>query len=195
MRLPLDAIGAENLSAIFRLCYVQVALDPLHPGGKAPSASNSYDVFIPAPDDLTKDAAFRWHLTTRNFFAFLFGKPLVGIHLGKTLVDLQERIHFFRPGHPDNHNELVVYLENLGYFEFAHCPDYSLGVLYFAEHYELKELWVDAFAHCVGMNKMLSQSTEYWVGGIIPVCSVQLKANVSNSSPLASLNTSSRTRI
>jgi len=125
-----------------------------------------YNVFIPAPDHETKDAAFRWHLTTRNFFAFLFGKPLVGIQLGKTLVDLQERIHFFRPGNPDNHSDFMTFLENLGYLEFAHCPDYSLALLYFAEHYEIKEQWTDAFAHCVGMNKMLNESSEYWVSSM-----------------------------
>jgi hypothetical protein len=123
-----------------------------------------YELFIPAPYEYVKEAAFRWHLTTRNFFAFLFGKPLVGVHLGKTLIELRERIHLFRPGNHNNDNDLLEYLENLGYLEFAHCPDYSLGLLQFAEQYELKELWIDAFAHCVGMNEILSESPEF------PVC-------------------------
>jgi len=123
-----------------------------------------YELFIPAPNEYLKEAAFRWHLTTRNFFAFLYGKPLVGVHFGKTLVELQELLHLFRSGNSNNDNDLMKYLENLGYLEFAHCPDYSLGLLQFAEHYQLKELWIDAFTHCVGMNEILSESSEF------PVC-------------------------
>ena len=90
----------------------------------------------------------------------------MGVHLGNTLIDLQERIHLFRPENRNNDNDLMEYLENLGYLEFAHCPDYSLGLLQFSEHYGLEDLWIDAFAHCVGMNEILSESPEY------PVCEV-----------------------
>lgn len=155
LRVPLDVVRANNLSAIFCLCYAQ---------RERSADSNLCELFIPAPDESTKDAAFRWHLTTRNFFAFLFGKPLVGTQLGRTLIELQERIYVFRPGNPNNHNDLMEYLENLRYLEFAHCPDYALGLLQFAEHYELQELWIDAFAHCVGMNQLLSESSEFLVG-------------------------------
>lgn len=158
-RVPLEVVRTNNLSAIFCLCFAPTSVDNL-----ARSAnSNPCELFIPAPDEYTKDAAFRWHLTTRNFFAFLFRKPLVGTKLGRTLIELQERIHVFRPGNPNNHKDLMEYLENMGYLEFSHCPDYSLGLLQFAEHYELKELWIDAFTHCVGMNKILSESPEFSV--------------------------------
>jgi len=167
LRVSLAAVRASNLSSNFCLCHAQISAK----GGTNHSLDRDHNIdspvhglFIPAPEKYTKEAAFRWHLTTRNFFAFLFGKPLVGVHLGKTLIDLQERIHLFRPGNPNNDSDLMEYLKELGYLEFAHCPDYSLGLLQFAEHYELKELWIDAFAHCVGMNEILSESPEF------PVC-------------------------
>ena len=157
LRVPLNAVRANNLVSVFGLRRAYVSSDPR-------TNLSLYELFVPAPNEYLKDAAFRWHLTTRNFFAFLFGKPLVGVHFGKTLVDLQERIHLFRSGNSSNDNDLMAYLGNLGYLEFAHCPDYSLGLLQFAEHYQLKELWIDAFTHCVGMNEILSESSEFPVG-------------------------------
>lgn len=159
LRVPLEAVRANNLSAIFCLCFAQISVESL----AYVNGTNVCELYIPAPDEYSKDAAFRWHLTTRNFFAFLFRRPLVGIHLGRTLIDLQERIHLFRPGNRNNHNDFMGYLDSMRYLDFAHCPDYSLGLLQFAEHYQLKELWIDAFAHCVGMNKILSESPEFLV--------------------------------
>src|SRR5688572_13845637 len=54
--------------------------------------SPTWEVYIPAPEHSSREAAFQWHLTTRNFFAFLFNKPLVGSRLGTSLINLQERI-------------------------------------------------------------------------------------------------------
>jgi len=60
----------------------------------------------------------------------------------------------------------MSYLEDMGYLDFAHSPDYALAALYYAEHYELHDLWVDAFVHCVGMNDELSISPEFEVGPV-----------------------------
>lgn len=105
-----------------------------------------------------------WHLTTRNFFAFLMDKPLVGSCLSEALLDLQDRLDLVRPNDPNNHHDLMSYFERSGYLEFSHCPDYSLAFLHFAERSEQYDLWVDAFVHSVGMNEMLTLSPEFNVG-------------------------------
>jgi hypothetical protein len=94
----------------------------------------------------------------------------VGAQFAKALIDLQERIHILRPEDADNHKDFMAYLEEIGYLEFGHCPDYALGLLAFAEHYQLQPLWVDAFAHCVGMNDQLSLSAEFEVKRVQPRC-------------------------
>jgi hypothetical protein len=43
------------------------------------------------------------------------------------------------------------------------CTDYALASLFYAEHYKLRDVWVDAFAHCVGMNESLVLSPEFSV--------------------------------
>lgn len=131
------------------------------------------NLYIPAPDDVCRQDAFKWHVTTRNFFAFLLGKPLVGSHMGQTFVDLQERIQLFRSDLIDNREDFLQYTEDQGYRDFAECTDYALASLFYAETYKLRPVWIDAFAHCVGMNESLSLSPEYAVRSL-PLVSVSL---------------------
>ena len=121
------------------------------------------EIFIPAPDGSSKDDAFEWHLVTRNFFAFSCGKAMVGRSLGASLIDLYDRLNVWRPENPRNAEELVEYADNTGYLHFTHCPDYSLAMLHLAERLQNSDLWINAFAHCVGMHDMLSISSEVQV--------------------------------
>lgn len=125
--------------------------------------TNMVELYIPAPEDASKEASFQWHITTRNFFAFVFGKPLVGSHLGQALVGLQERMQLFRSGQIDNCSEFLEYAEDQGYRDFVDCSDYALAMLYYAEHCKLRDVWIDAFVHCVGMNESLTLSQEFAV--------------------------------
>jgi hypothetical protein len=165
----LDEIQAAKFEAIFSMFYNEIASkgsllgNPTFGGSERLGKSAICEIYMPPPDYSSKDDSFTWHITTRNFFAFLFGKPLVGSCLSKSMIDLQERIHLFRPHDANNHSDLIAYLERMGYLDFAHCPDYALALLTFAEFYELQDLWIDAFVHCAGMNEWLSLSTEFEV--------------------------------
>ncbi|KAJ4374006.1 hypothetical protein N0V83_002745 [Neocucurbitaria cava] len=61
------------------------------------------------------------------------------------------------------------YAENQGYRDLLECTDYALANLYYGERYKLREVWIDAFAHCVGMNDSLTLSPEYAVSISIPM--------------------------
>ncbi|EUC38788.1 hypothetical protein COCCADRAFT_81989 [Bipolaris zeicola 26-R-13] len=122
---------------------------------------STMELFIPAPAEVARQDSFRWHITTRNFFAFLLGKPLVGDHMGQAYVDLQERLDLFRPDHPNNVQDFLSYAEDQGYRDLVECTDYALASLFYAERYKLRDVWVDAFAHCVGMNESLALSPEF----------------------------------
>ena len=118
---------------------------------------------IPAPDNLSREEAFRYHLTTRNFFAWMFEKPLVGGRLGDALIALLDRMNEFRPNSQFNQEDLLAYLDDQGYTDFRDCPDHALAVLQFAEKFQDRELWTDAFVHCAGMWDLLDKSTEFEV--------------------------------
>jgi hypothetical protein len=120
------------------------------------------ELYIPAPDYASREEAFNWHITTRNFFAYILGQPLVGRHMGQTYVDLYERLQLFRSD-VNNHQDFLAYAENQGYRDLVECTDYALASLYYAEKYKLRDVWIDAFTHCVGMGDSIALSPEYMV--------------------------------
>jgi hypothetical protein len=158
---------------MLNICYAQIASRDGPETQQLMSMSSSLilpsrelgvvNLFIPVPEGTSRQDSFKWHLTTRNFFAFLLGKPLVGYHMGQTFVDLQERLQLFRSGLVDNHQDFLQYAEDQGYRDFSECTDYALASLFYAEVFKLRPAWIDAFAHCVGMNESLSLSPEYAV--------------------------------
>ena len=90
--------------------------------------------------------------------------PLAGKALGKAVVGVLERINVYRPGHEaQNRLDIVSYVELQRYLDFRECADHALAALHFAESFEMEDLWVDAFAHCVGLNHCLHESLEYKV--------------------------------
>ncbi|MCJ1350382.1 MAG: hypothetical protein MMC33_000363 [Icmadophila ericetorum] len=126
-----------------------------------PTSTGKYELYIAAPQELNREDAFKYHLTTRNFFAWMFEKPVVGPTLGDALISLQERMDDFRPDKEENEDDMLAYLDSQGYTDFRECPDHALAVLRFAEKFQYKDLWTDAFVHCVGMNDRLISSAEF----------------------------------
>ncbi|KAH9863255.1 hypothetical protein IAQ61_009532 [Plenodomus lingam] len=169
--IPFRVLKQKKCHAILDQCDAHITsstnIDP-RPLVTMPSSLNNpgeerstIQLFIPAPNETSREHSFQWHITTRNFFALLLGKPLVGEHMGQAFVDLQDRLFLFRPDQTNNHQEFLDYLGNQGYRDLVECTDYALASLYYAEHYKLKAVWIDAFAHCVGMNESLVLSPEY----------------------------------
>jgi hypothetical protein len=136
---------------------------PVQSFGDLLRGSSFVELYIPAPGHASREEAFNWHVTTRNFFAYVLGQPLVGRHMGQAFVDLYERMELFRSGHVNNHQDFLTYAENQGYRDLVECTDYALASLFYAERYKLKDVWIDAFAHCVGMGDSISESPEYAV--------------------------------
>jgi hypothetical protein len=120
------------------------------------------ELYLPAPKDADKATVARYHLATRNFFAWLYDRPLTGKTLGASLVDVLNRAHTYRPSDAEaNNKEMLAYLDRRGYTDFRECVDHALAALYVAENFQMEALWVNAFAHCVGMNHSLHASTEF----------------------------------
>ncbi|KAG8527064.1 uncharacterized protein KY384_008493 [Bacidia gigantensis] len=125
-----------------------------------PSPYAQHDLYLAAPSHYSREEALQYHVITRNFFAWMYEKPLVGERLGQGLINLQERMHVYRPISNENQDDLLKYVEDQGYMDFRHCPDHALALLQYAEKYELDDLWTDAFVHCSGMNDELEISGE-----------------------------------
>lgn len=128
--------------------------------------TSSSELYIPAPQSSTLDAIFDYHITTRNFFAWLYHLPLAGRALGVSLVALKDRIEFYRNVTDDANTkkEIVEFAESQRYLDFRECLDHALAILVLAESLDEQDLWIDAFAHCVGMShRSICSSLEYSV--------------------------------
>lgn len=146
-----------------------------------------YILYFPAPVG-NKEQTHKYHITTRNVFALLFGKALVGVTLGETLVDLVNRLDAYIPptmqpnfllpesstmakkrknraldieGTGGNVGRVLEYLLNREFDDLRNCPDVAAGILVFAEKFQLSELWREAFCHCVGMLNLMEGGKGY----------------------------------
>lgn len=126
------------------------------------SATPEHELYIPAPTHLSREEAFQYHLTTRNFFAWMQGKPLVGGRLGDAMIALLGRMQELRSSNQDdNRYDILEYIDSQGYTDFRDCPDHALASLQFAERLQDRGLWTDAFVHCAGMWEQLDESAEF----------------------------------
>lgn len=50
---------------------------------------------------------------------------------------------------------MMQYTDLVGYLNFSDLPENALAMLQLAEEYQDKTVWIDAFAHCVGMKDRL----------------------------------------
>ena len=61
----------------------------------------------------------------------------------------------FRSEGEDNVQAVLDYTDMEGYADMRNVPDHALAILFFAEHFQFRDLWIDAFAHCAGINDIL----------------------------------------
>ncbi|KAI0425926.1 hypothetical protein F5Y09DRAFT_346197 [Xylaria sp. FL1042] len=119
------------------------------------------ELFIPAPPIADKRHSYNYHLATRNLFAFICRRSMVGEYLGTTLITLMRSLYRFRTPNVDNVQDLMSYMDEEGYLNLNSQPTYALAILHLAEAFQLRELYIDAFAHCCGMSARLFLAPEY----------------------------------
>lgn len=86
---------------------------------------------------------------------------MVGENLGGALITLMHSMHEFRSKHADNVQDLMDYLDEEGYLNLRNHPIHALAVLHLAETFQLRDMYIDAFAHCCGMSDQLFTVPEY----------------------------------
>ncbi|ORY63381.1 uncharacterized protein BCR38DRAFT_227278 [Pseudomassariella vexata] len=140
---------------------------PITPGSdisayyRKTSNQNRVDLYIPAPPRSDKQQSYKYHLATRNFFAWIFRRSMVGEYLGVALITLMRSMHDFRTHDVDNQADLMSYLDEEGYLDFKSQPSHALAALHLAEVFQLRDLYIDAFAHCCGMSDQVFLGPEY----------------------------------
>ena len=119
-----------------------------------------YKLYMDAPSGGSKIDVLRYHITTRNFFAFMLRKPLVGFTFYQALVDLHDRLgDYFNPG-TDYTSALKSYLVRLGLVNVCNEPRAAAGLLAWSEDIRWDEGWREAFVHSVGMYERINKLQE-----------------------------------
>lgn len=103
-----------------------------------------HKISMDAPTLGSKIDLLRYHVTTRNFFAFLRRKPLVGFTFYQALVDLQERLEKYLPSFVDCASALRLYLVSVGLVNVSNEPRASAGLLAWSEDIRWNEGWREA---------------------------------------------------
>ena len=98
----------------------------------------------------------RHHITTRNFFAFLQRKCLVGFTFYQALVDLHERLEEYLPPGTDCIAAMRSFLIGIGLVNVSNEPRAAAGLLAWSEDVRWNEGWREAFVHSVGMYEQLN---------------------------------------
>ncbi|EME80308.1 uncharacterized protein MYCFIDRAFT_86846 [Pseudocercospora fijiensis CIRAD86] len=172
LRIPFRVVEQTNSRYLLQHCLQR--FEPTSPaisdndhsdsgyGGSVSSdqaALQCVELYISAPPHATKHEAHIFHLSTRNYFAYLLDAPLVGESLGKALIGLWSRLQLWQPSDMIA-SDFRVYCQEQGYLSYSENPDYALATLHFCEQTKSKDMWVDAFSHCAGMYHRLQRSDE-----------------------------------
>jgi hypothetical protein len=122
-----------------------------------------HEIYFPAPLNQSRTDTLRHHLTTRNFFALLMGKSLVGLNFCQALLDLYERLEMYMPPDSDNAGLMIDYITTKSFDDVRNDPASAIGLLIWSEGEGVRwqEGWREAFVNCAGMYNRLHTVHEY----------------------------------
>ena len=112
-----------------------------------------HEIHFPAPDNASRFEILRHHITTRNLFALLLDKPIVGLTYYQALTDLHDRLTLYMPREVNCAQLEIGYLITHKLHNVSNDPAAAAGLLAWSENVEIRwqDGWREAFVHCVGM--------------------------------------------
>lgn len=103
-----------------------------------------YKLYMDVQSGGSKVDVLRYHVTTRNFLAFLIRKPLVGFTFYQALVDLNERLEEYLSPNIDCTVALQSYLVMTGLVNVSNEPRAAAGLLAWSEDVRWNNGWREA---------------------------------------------------
>ncbi|KAK6502597.1 hypothetical protein TWF506_003177 [Arthrobotrys conoides] len=144
--------------------YWVTALSPVWQGGfeidKSTYPTAKYVLFFAAdrPDGRNEEtdplALLTHYVTIRNVFACIFDSFCVGLieEDSPLLSDLVDRMLMYFDGSEGSLSDrLSEFIKKSGLWDVRNDPIKAVELLHLAATYEMKDLYVEAFIHCVGM--------------------------------------------
>ena len=91
-------------------------------------------------------------MTTRNFFAFLLGRALVGFTFYQALVGLHERLQIYLASSMDCEAALRAFLIATGLVNVSNEPRAAAGLLAWSETTRWNEGWREAYVNSISYS-------------------------------------------
>ncbi|KAL9622537.1 MAG: hypothetical protein Q9160_003034 [Pyrenula sp. 1 TL-2023] len=88
------------------------------------STAGEFFLYLYAPSHLNRPDAFAYHVTTRNFVAWVVGRPLVGVDPLTAMLELKKRMDIWRDPGLDNFRTLLKFTRSQGYDDAHSGPAY-----------------------------------------------------------------------
>ena len=111
---------------------------------KSETPGIQHKLYMDAQSGGSKVDVLRYHVTTRNFLAFLIRKPLVGFTFYQALVDLNERLEKYFSPEIDCTVALQSYLVMTGLVNVSNEPRAAAGLLAWSEDVRWNNGWREA---------------------------------------------------
>lgn len=127
--------------------------------GDLPEPEITHELWLKAPSHITARAIQRrYNVATRNFFAMLYGKPLVGTDIFEMLGDLQNVTDtFYELNEPEDRRDaaqdIIYYLTERKLDDVRNNLRHALRLLHWCESQLVRweDGYTECFIHCVGM--------------------------------------------
>ena len=121
----------------------------VHPEGPREDQNSGvqYKLYFDAHPEGSKLDVLRYHVTTRNFFAFLIRKALVGFTFYQALVDLHKRLEEYLSPGIDKAVAIQSYLVMTGLLNVSNEPRAAAGLLAWSEDVRWNNGWREAYAY------------------------------------------------
>lgn len=102
-------------------------------------------------------------MTTRNFFALLLNRSIVGLTFYQALADLHQRLLLYMPHDKGNGcaQMMIAYLVRNQLHNVCNDPVAAAGLLAWSEDIQWREGWKESLVHCCGMYPQLREMAEF----------------------------------
>ncbi|KAH8909426.1 hypothetical protein BR93DRAFT_391973 [Coniochaeta sp. PMI_546] len=165
-KVPLSSLLAANCHPLLNRYLLRNVPESTSPGSgygvwDGSDVVERVDLYISPPPMADKKQMLDFYLAIRNLFAWIYRRSMVGEHLGSALITLVDSMREFRSPGVNNVEDVVSYIEGEGYLDMANQPIHALALVHLAEYYKLRDLYINAFAHCAGMGDCLYALPEY----------------------------------
>jgi hypothetical protein len=121
----------------------------------------SYEIYFPAPLNLSKNDTIQHQATTRNVFALLYNASVVGLDLFQALTDLHDRLEVYMPPEVETRDMILEWIVDKALDDVRSSPSTAAALLAWSETVEWVDGWREAYVHAVGMFSKVEICKEF----------------------------------